>query len=172
MIFGKDSVTTGASNDIMRATQIARHMVTKWGLSEKLGPLMYEEEENNSLMGSSRNANVSDEVSREIDDEIRHFIDSNYARSQTLLEENSDVLHAMADALMKYETIDSAQIEKLMARQDPGEPKDWQERSSDSDGDAPEAVEPSDEAETDKTRTDLSDESSDDVSGKGEPSLH
>ncbi|KUJ71830.1 ATP-dependent metalloprotease [Thiomicrospira sp. WB1] len=173
MIFGKDAVTTGASNDIMRATQIARNMVTKWGLSEKLGPLMYEEEENNSLMGSSRNANVSGEVSKEIDDEIRHFIDSNYARSQKLLEDNIDILHAMADALMKYETIDSAQIDNLMARKDPGEPRDWQERSNDSDDDAPESAADSETSpSTDASSTDLSDDSSGDVSGKEEPRWH
>ena len=127
MIFGAEAVTTGASNDIMRATHIARNMVTKWGLSESLGPLMYEEEDNGSIMGSSRNANVSGEISKEIDLEIRKFIDRNYQRSQQLLQDNIDILHAMADALMTYETIDADQVKNLMNRQPPGEPKEWHE---------------------------------------------
>jgi len=140
MIFGAEAVTTGASNDIMRATQIARNMVTKWGLSEKLGPLMYEEEENNTIMGSSRNANVSNEISKEIDVEMRKFIDSNYARAERLLDENVDVLHAMSDALLQYETIDSSQIKNLMERQPPGEPKDWQNIESNDDSSPDEEV--------------------------------
>ncbi len=153
----------------MRATQIARNMVTKWGLSEKLGPLMYEEEDNGSIMGSSRNANVSGEISKEIDLEMRKFIDRNYERAETILKDNEDILHAMSDALLQYETIDSDQIKKLMDRQDPGEPKDWQERSG---GDSSESGDTTDEAVEEPvtdTKTDLSsDQSVDD----GEPKLH
>ncbi len=169
MIFGADAVTTGASNDIMRATQIARNMVTKWGLSDKLGPLMYEEEDNGSLMGSSRNANVSGEISKEIDVEIRNFIDRNYQRAEQILTDKIDVLHAMADALMQYETIDSDQIKNLMEGKEPGEPKDWQERSGGDDSSSTPVL--SDEAETPTgdTKTDLS--SDDSVEG-GEPKLH
>jgi len=166
MIFGKEAVTTGASNDIMRATQIARNMVTKWGLSEKLGPLMYEEEDNGSIMGTSRNANVSGEISKEIDEEIRVFIDRNYQRAEKILTENLSVLHAMAETLLHYETIDIDQIKKLMAGEEPGEPKDWQDRSSEKDDNntpnAPEAA--SDQIETDLTSTDTVD--------NGEPKLH
>ena len=125
MIFGEDAVTTGASNDIMRATQIARNMVTKWGLSTALGPLMYEEEDNGSLLGSSRNANVSNEISKQIDQEMRHFIDKNYQRAEKILKENESILHAMTDALMKYETIDADQVKNLMEGKEPGEPKEW-----------------------------------------------
>ena len=171
MIFGKDAVTTGASNDIMRATQIARNMVTKWGLSEKLGPLMYEEEDNNSLMGSSRNANVSGEVSKEIDDEIRHFIDSNYGRATQLLEDNIDILHAMSEALMKYETIDSDQIKKLMNREDPGEPKDWQPRFDDEGDDAAKASPQETPSASDEASTDLSGEDTA-PSGDAKPGWH
>lgn len=127
MVFGADAVTTGASNDIMRATQIARNMVTKWGLSDSLGPLMYEEEDNGSFFGTSRNANVSEEISKQIDVEMRKFIDNNYKRAQKLLEENIDILHAMSEALLQYETIDAEQVKKLMAREEPGEPKEWSE---------------------------------------------
>lgn len=166
MIFGKESVTTGASNDIMRATMIARNMVTKWGLSEKLGPLMYEEEDNGSIMGTSRNANVSGEISKEIDQEIRLFIDRNYQRAEKILTENLSVLHAMSETLLQYETIDADQIKKLMAGEDPGEPKDWQDRSAEKDDrnppNAPEAT--SEEVQTDLT--------SDETLENGEPKLH
>lgn len=166
MIFGEDAVTTGASNDIMRATQIARNMVTKWGLSDKLGPLMYEEEDNGSIMGNSRNANVSDEVSKEIDHEIRTLIDRNYQRAEAILKDKVDILHAMSDALMKYETIDADQVKNLMEGKEPGEPKDWHDEDS-NDTDSGQPVEAS--APEDSVKTDLSDEPSD-VSG--EPKLH
>jgi len=165
MIFGEDAVTTGASNDIMRATQIARNMVTKWGLSEKLGPLMYEEEDNGSIMGSSRNANVSGEISKEIDLEMRQFIDRNYQRSEQILKDKIDILHAMSDALMQYETIDAAQIKNLMEGKEPGEPKDWHERNNDKDDSTPEA-----EAVEEDVKVDLSSEAIDSVDG--EPKLH
>lgn len=141
IVFGSDAVTTGASNDIMRATQIARNMVTKWGLSDSLGPLMYEEEDNGSFLGTSRNANVSEEISKQIDVEMRKFIDNNYDRAQSLLEENIDILHAMSESLLRYETIDAAQVKNLMERKEPGEPKEWSELNHADSNDAKEKEE-------------------------------
>jgi len=129
LIFGAESVTTGAQNDIHRATDIARNMVTKWGLSERLGPLTYSEEEQEIFLGHSvtQHKNVSDETSHVIDEEIRHIIDRNYERSHHLLTDNLDKLHAMAAALMKYETIDHDQIDDIMAGRPPRMPHDWSE---------------------------------------------
>jgi len=136
MIFGADAVTTGASNDIERATDIARNMVTRWGLSDKLGPLTYSEEEGEVFLGRSvtQHKQMSDETAHAIDEEIRALIDRNYQRANDLLEEHNDKLHAMAKALMKYETIDSDQIDAIMAGREPGDPSGW----SDDDG-APKA---------------------------------
>jgi len=127
MIFGPDKVTTGASNDIERATELARNMVTKWGLSDKLGPLAYSEDEGEVFLGRSvtQHKNLSDETAHAIEEEIRHFIDRNYNRAKMLLEENIEKLHTMAKALVKYETIDSSQIDAIMAGQEPGPPEDW-----------------------------------------------
>jgi cell division protease FtsH len=127
LIFGLDMVTTGASNDIMRATDIARNMVTKWGLSDKLGPLTYAEDEQEVFLGHSvtQHKSVSDETSHLIDKEVRSVIDRNYERAKTILVENMDKLHAMADALIKYETIDADQIADIMAGKDPRPPKQW-----------------------------------------------
>jgi cell division protease FtsH len=110
-------VTTGASNDIQRSTELARNMVTKWGLSERLGPLTYSEEEGEVFLGRSvtQHKNVSDETAHTIDAEIRSIIDRNYTRAENLLKENIDKLHAMSEALMKYETIDSDQINDIPA---------------------------------------------------------
>ncbi len=127
LIFGLDSVTTGASNDIERATDIARNMVTKWGLSEKLGPLAYSEDEGEVFLGRSvtQHKNMADDTARVIDEEIRDFIDRNYERAETLLKENMDILHSMAKALIKYETIDSDQIDQLMEHKEVSPPRDW-----------------------------------------------
>ena len=127
IIFGHDNVTTGASNDIERATDIARNMVTKWGLSEKLGPLAYSEDEGEVFLGRSvtQHKNLADDTARVIDEEIRDFIDRNYKRAEEILNDNLDILHSMSDALMKYETIDTGQIDQLMAREDVSPPKDW-----------------------------------------------
>ena len=132
LIFGVDKVTTGASNDIERATDIARNMVTKWGLSEKLGPLAYSEEEGEVFLGRSMNKqkHVSDETSHIIDEEIRSFIDRNYDRAKNILIENNDKLHRMAEALLKYETIDADQIDDIMNGKSPRPPKDWEESSN------------------------------------------
>jgi cell division protease FtsH len=129
IIFGTDKVTTGASNDIERATELARNMVTKWGLSERLGPLAYSEEEGEVFLGRSvtKHKSVSEETAHLIDEEIRSVIDRNYERAERLLRENMDILHAMADALMKYETIDRLQLDDLMAGKEPRPPQDWEE---------------------------------------------
>ena len=129
MTLGFDGVTTGASNDIMRATRLARNMVTKWGLSEKLGPLMYAEEEGEVFLGRSAGSqatNVSGETAKAIDEEVRSIIDGCYGTAKRLLEENRDKLDMMADALMKYETIDADQIDDIMSGRTPREPRDWQ----------------------------------------------
>jgi len=159
MILGKDGVTTGASNDIERATNIARNMVTKWGLSEKLGPLSYSEEEGEVFLGRSvtQTKHVSDDTAHEIDDEIRQIIDSNYERAETILEEKKDVLHAMAKTLMKYETIDENQIKALMKGDVPPPPEDWtDDDSSTIDGDDSGSAVEVDDTEKDK-----------DIDGKG-----
>ncbi|MHC2147147.1 cell division protease FtsH [Pseudomonas sp. 210_17 TE3656] len=132
MTLGFDGVTTGASNDIMRASQIARNMVTKWGLSEKLGPLMYAEEEGEVFLGrsaGSQHASVSGETAKLIDSEVRSIIDQCYATAKQILTDNRDKLDAMADALMKYETIDAEQIDDIMAGRTPREPRDWEDGS-------------------------------------------
>ena len=127
LIYGKDSVTTGASNDIERATEIARNMVTKWGLSERLGPLTYSEDEGEVFLGRSvtQHKNMGDDTARIIDEEIRSLIDRNFQRAEKILKDHLDVLHTMTDALMKYETIDAHQIDALMARESVPAPKDW-----------------------------------------------
>lgn len=127
MTLGFDGVTTGASNDIMRASQIARNMVTKWGLSEKLGPLMYAEDEGEMFLGrgGSQHSSVSAETARLIDSEVRSIIDQCYGTAKQILTDNRDKLDAMADALMKYETIDAEQIDDIMAGRAPREPRDW-----------------------------------------------
>jgi cell division protease FtsH len=129
LVFGKDCVTTGASNDIQRSTELARAMITKWGFSEKLGPLTYSEENDQPFgYGMPMNAGVehADGTKTLIDQEVRVVIDRNYKRTVKLLKENDDILHAMAEALMKYETIDVPQVNDLMARKPVREPGDWE----------------------------------------------
>jgi cell division protease FtsH len=127
LIFGEDCVTTGAQNDIHRATDLARNMVTKWGLSDRLGPLAYGEDEQEVFLGHSvaQHMNVSDETTHLIDEEVRAIIEQQYGRARQLLTEQMDKLHAMAEALMKYETIDAAQIDDIMAGRQPRPPRDW-----------------------------------------------
>jgi cell division protease FtsH len=118
MILGFDGITTGASNDIDNATALARNMVTKWGLSEKLGPVRYEEEDGEVFLGMSaamQSKGVSDETARMIDEEVRRIIDECYGRAKTILEENVDKLHMMADALMELETLLPEQLDDIMA---------------------------------------------------------
>jgi len=127
MTLGLDHVTTGASNDIERATEIARNMVTKWGLSEKLGPLTYSEDDGEVFLGRSvtQHKQVSDVTVHIIDEEVRIIIDRNYKRAEKILGEHEDKLHAMAKALMKYETIDMEQVKDIMEGRKPRPPEDW-----------------------------------------------
>ena len=128
MINGVDGVTTGASNDIQRATEIARNMVTKWGLSEKMGPLLYDESQEEVFLGKSAGAaasNVSPVTRNAIDEEVRRIIDDCYSVATEILDEHKDKLDMMADALMKYETIDADQIDDIMAGTPPREPAGW-----------------------------------------------
>ena len=130
LIHGMDGVTTGAQNDIERATQLARNMVTRWGLSEKLGPILYAEDEAQTP-GASTSAQFSADTSREIEQEVRDIIDRCYRRAKQILEDNVDILHAMKDALMEYETIDSEQVADLMARRPVRPPQQWQKDDRD-----------------------------------------
>jgi len=134
MINGADGVTTGASNDIERATELARNMVTKWGLSDRLGPLTYSEDDGEVFLGRSvtQHKQVSDDTAHAIDEEVRRIIDTNYARAKKLLEENIEKLHAMAKALIKYETIDEKQIKDIMAGREPRPPEDWDDTAGSS----------------------------------------
>ena len=136
LIFGTENVTTGASNDIERATSIARNMVTKWGLTENLGPLTYSEDEDEVFLGRSvtQHKHVSDDTARQIDLEVRKIIDEAHDHSKRLLVENMDKLHLMADALMRYETIDTKQIDQIMEGREPDPPEGWQEGNGDDAG--------------------------------------
>ena len=127
LIFGKDMVTTGASNDIERATEIAKNMVTKWGLSEKMGPMSYSDEDGEVFLGKSvtQHKTMSDDTARDIDNEIRLLVNNSYERATKMIKDNIDKLHAMTDALMTYETIDKDQIDDIMAGIKPRPPKDW-----------------------------------------------
>lgn len=134
MTLGKDGVTTGASNDIERATDIARKMVTKWGLSDKMGPLMYDEATEEVFLGRSAGQPhlvVSADTAKQIDQEVRRIIDECYATAQQILEDNVDKLHLMSDALMLYETIDADQIEDIMCGRPAREPSDWGDTGDD-----------------------------------------
>lgn len=129
---GPDGITTGASNDIQRATDIARKMVTQWGLSEKMGPLMYDEGGEEVFLGRSAaqtHKGISDETARQIDDEVRRIIDECYKAAEDILNANLDKLHMMSDALMQYETIDTSQIDAIMEGREPGPPSDWRDDS-------------------------------------------
>ncbi len=146
LIFGFESVTTGASNDIERATEIARNMVTRWGLSERLGPLAYGDDEAAGYMGgpyggrSSAQA-MSDDTAHAIDEEVRNIINRNYDKARNILQNAMDRLHLMAAALMKYETIDREQIDAIMAGLEPPPPKGWGEnRDDDSDSTSGKAI--------------------------------
>lgn len=151
LIFGEEKVTTGASNDIARATDIANKMVTQWGLSKKMGPLMYGEDNDQPFlghsMGTSKNNNIADETMLAIDAEVRDLIDRNYARAEKLLTENMDILHAMSDALMTYETIDADQVHELMERQPVSPPEGWEASKSEKKAEAKPEPEAADESE-------------------------
>ena len=127
LIFGNDAVTTGASNDIERATELARNMVTRWGLSDRLGPLSYSEEAGEVFLGRSvtQHKQVSDVTAHVIDEEVRSVIETNYSRAKEILTEKIDILHAMADALVRYETIDADQLKQIMDGLPPSPPAGW-----------------------------------------------
>jgi len=127
LIFGADKVTTGASNDIERATKMARNMATKWGLSDELGPIAYGEDEDEVFLGRSvtQHKSVSDDTARKIDEVVRSILDRAYARTKEILTANMDKLHVMAEALLTYETIDAIQIDAIMEGRRPGPPSDW-----------------------------------------------
>jgi cell division protease FtsH len=132
LIFGPEQVTTGASNDIERATELARNMVTKWGLSDKLGPLTYSEETGEVFLGRSvtQHKQVSDVTAHAIDEEVRRVIEANYKRAREILTTSLEKLHAMSEALMKYETIDEEQLKDLMAGRTPKPPAGWDDTLS------------------------------------------
>jgi cell division protease FtsH len=127
IVFGKDSVTTGASNDIERVTDIARNMVTRWGLSDRLGPMTYSDDEGEVFLGHSitQHKMVSENTAHIIDEEVRKIVDRNYARAREILETNLDKLHLMSEALIKYETLDGEQIDDIMEGRVPRAPLDW-----------------------------------------------
>lgn len=133
IIYGSHQISTGSSNDIKVATSLARNMVTQWGFSDKLGPLLYAEEESEIFIGRSvtQAKHVSNETARIIDQEIKLLIERNYIRARNLLMENTDILHAMKDALIKYETINASQIDDLMNRKVVQSPSDWKNNGSD-----------------------------------------
>jgi cell division protease FtsH len=139
LIFGVDKVTTGASNDIERATKMARNMVTKWGLSDELGPIAYAEEEGEVFLGRSvsQHKNVSDETARRIDEVVRGILDKAYGRTTTILTENLDKLHTMAKLLLQYETIDAPQIDAIMEGREPPPPAGWGKSGSGKDDGLP-----------------------------------
>jgi len=132
IIFGAENVTTGASNDIERATSIARNMVTKWGLTEKLGPLTYSEDEGEIFLGRSvtQHKQMSDQTARLIDKEIKRIVEIAHQKALDLVQSNLDILHLMVDALMRYETIDSDQIDQIMEGHEPDPPADWNDDDS------------------------------------------
>jgi cell division protease FtsH len=133
IVFGIENVTTGASNDIERATQLARNMVTRWGLTDALGPLAYSEDEDEVFLGRSvtQHKHVSDETALKIDMEIRSIIETAHKTATDLIQSNREKLEVMTDALMKYETIDSSQIDQIMEGKIPDPPEDWDDSGSD-----------------------------------------
>ncbi|HHF5100055.1 TPA: ATP-dependent zinc metalloprotease FtsH [Haemophilus influenzae] len=129
LIYGEENISTGASNDIKVATNIARNMVTQWGFSDKLGPILYTEDEGEVFLGRSmaKAKHMSDETAHAIDEEVRAIVSRNYARARQILTDNMDILHAMKDALVKYETIEEEQIKQLMNREPVTPPSGWEE---------------------------------------------
>ncbi|HDR1569645.1 TPA: ATP-dependent zinc metalloprotease FtsH [Pasteurella multocida] len=138
LIYGEENISTGASNDIKVATNIARNMVTQWGFSEKLGPILYSEDDGEVFLGRSmaKAKHMSDETAHLIDEEVRTIVTRNYERARQILIDNMDILHAMKDALVKYETIEEEQIEQLMKRQPVTPPSGWDENEPTTQNDA------------------------------------
>lgn len=162
MTLGKDGVTTGASNDIERATKFARNYVTKWGLSDKLGAQLYAEEEQNSYLGSAggqQMTHLSDETSRLIDAEVRDLLERCYKSAYQILEDNRDKLELMKNALMEYETIDSDQIDDIMEGKSPRPPKSWSDNNSSNGPSAP----------ADQTKQDMARDPADNTEGNPNP---
>ncbi|TDF42156.1 ATP-dependent zinc metalloprotease FtsH [Alteromonadaceae bacterium M269] len=153
LTLGEAGVTTGASNDIERASSIARKMVTQWGLSEKMGPLLYAEEEGEVFLGGStqNSLKMSNQTALAIDEEVRLLIDRNYARAEQILRDNMDILDAMKDALMKYETIDAKQIDDLMERREVRPPAGWDDNNKPGSDNKPTG---GDEVKSEKAKTD------------------
>jgi cell division protease FtsH len=166
MIYGFEKVSTGASNDIERATQLARKMVTQWGFSEKMGPMLFAEEEGEVFLGrtSAKSLNMSDDTAHAIDEEIKEFVSRNYKRAEKILKDNEDILHAMKDALMEYETIDALQVDDLMNRATVRPPADFGDTNSDnkSDNNA--------DSNTPSAKTDVEQKDSSESSDSSEPS--
>ena len=134
LIYGEENISTGASNDIKVATNIARNMVTQWGFSDKLGPILYTEDEGEVFLGRSmaKAKHMSDETAHAIDEEVRAIVNRNYARARQILIDNMDILHAMKDALVKYETIEEEQIKQLMNREPVTPPSGWEDNKDSS----------------------------------------
>lgn len=132
LIYGEENISTGASNDIKVATNIARNMVTQWGFSDKLGPILYTEDEGEVFLGRSmaKAKHMSDETAHAIDEEVRAIVNRNYARARQILIDNMDILHAMKDALVKYETIEEEQIKQLMNREPVTPPSGWEDNKN------------------------------------------
>jgi cell division protease FtsH len=144
-----NQMTTGASNDFERATHIARDMVTRYGMTDALGPMVYAENEGEVFLGRSvtKTTNMSEQTMQKVDSEVRRIIDQQYSLARKLIEENQDKMHAMAKALLEWETIDSEQIDDIMSGKEPRPPKDWTPRvlptgSDSNSGDSPPAVKP------------------------------
>jgi cell division protease FtsH len=137
-------MTTGASNDFERATHIARDMVMRYGMSDRLGPMVYAENEGEVFLGRSvtKTTNISEETMQQVDAEIRRIIDEQYALARKLIEDNQDKMHAMAKALLDWETIDSEQLDDIMAGRPPRQPKDWAPPTPASGGGGPPASAP------------------------------
>ena len=137
IIFGSDAVTTGAQSDIEHATKLARSMVTRWGFSDRLGPLAYSEDQEEVFLGHSiaRSKPISDDTQRIVDEEVRKLIDEGYQRAEKILRANLPILHAMAQSLLKYETLESTQIDEIMAGRVPTPPRDWEDTGATTGGD-------------------------------------
>jgi len=157
MFYGADWVSTGAQNDIQQATKMARNMVTKWGLSEKAGPVLYSEDEGEIFAGAGQGgghkSHVSEETAELLDAEIRKILDDCYAEATRLLEENRDKMELMKDALMEYETIDAHQIDQIMKGEVPDPPKDWEDGDGGASADSASSPEEPDEDASDDQET-------------------